>query len=73
MTTEYDYERQAWTVDGRYVRCGHPDSMGCQCYGRVHEGEPAAAGTFAFDEDPADDTPLRAGLRQILASPWVQR
>ena len=39
--TRYDYERQAWVVDGRYVRCGHPAEMDCQCYGRLHEGEPA--------------------------------
>ena len=33
----YDYDRQAWVVDGRYVRCGHLDD--CDCYGRLHEGE----------------------------------
>lgn len=37
----YDYDRQAWTVDGRYVRCGHPETMQCGCYGREHEGEQA--------------------------------
>ncbi|MCP3678985.1 MAG: hypothetical protein GY782_01290 [Gammaproteobacteria bacterium] len=37
----YDYEKQVWIVDGRYVRCGHPDSMDCGCYGRTHEGEEA--------------------------------
>ena len=36
----FDYERQAWVVDGRYVRCGHETA--CQCYGRLHEGEQAA-------------------------------
>ena len=35
----YDYDRQAWVVDGRYVRCGHPDP--CNCYGKTHEGESA--------------------------------
>ena len=35
----YDYEKQAWVVDGKYVRCGHPDEMNCGCYGREHEGE----------------------------------
>jgi len=35
----YDYERQAWVKNGRYVRCGHPASMDCGCYGREHEGE----------------------------------
>ena len=35
----YDYENQAWILNGRYVRCGHPESMDCGCYGRAHEGE----------------------------------
>jgi len=35
----FDYERQAWIKDGKYVRCGHPESMDCGCYGRLHEGE----------------------------------
>ena len=35
----YDYDRQAWVSDGRYVRCGHPQSMDCKCYGKEHEGE----------------------------------
>ena len=34
----FDYERQAWVVNGLYVRCGHPGS--CACYGKLHEGEP---------------------------------
>ena len=37
--TRYDYGRQAWIRDERYVRCGHPASMQCSCYGRLHEGE----------------------------------
>lgn len=35
----YDYDNQAWVVDGKYIRCGHPDSMSCGCYGRLHAGE----------------------------------
>ena len=35
----YDYARQARYVGGVYVRCGHPDAMACDCYGRLHEGE----------------------------------
>ena len=35
----YDYENQAWVVDGKYVRCGHPENMKCGCCGREHEGE----------------------------------
>jgi hypothetical protein len=34
----FDYEHQAWYKDGKYVRCGHPDAMGCECFGRIHEG-----------------------------------
>lgn len=37
--TYFDYERQAWVDDGKYVRCGH--TTPCQCYGTLHEGEPA--------------------------------
>ena len=36
----YDYTRQAWVIDGKYVRCGHPERMNCGCYGKAHEGEP---------------------------------
>jgi hypothetical protein len=35
----YDYEKQAWVINGKYIRCGHPESMKCTCYGRLHEGE----------------------------------
>ena len=35
--TEFDYENQAWVVDGIYVRCGHQTE--CGCYGTKHEGE----------------------------------
>jgi hypothetical protein len=42
MESIYDYTNQAGTVDGRYVRCGHPAGMRCACYGRVHEGEEIA-------------------------------
>ena len=37
----YDYDNQAWVLDGCYVRCGHPDGMICDCFGRLHEGEKA--------------------------------
>lgn len=46
----YDYEHQAWVVDGLYQDCGHPQPgtitvfmerfVGCDCYGREHAGEP---------------------------------
>ena len=35
----YDYERQAWVVEGRYVACSHSTAMTCGCYGREHVGE----------------------------------
>lgn len=45
--TQFDYVNQAWTVDGRYVACGHiKDSGGrCQfsCYGTLHAGQPMEA------------------------------
>ena len=37
----YDYENQAWIVNGRYEDCAHPAAMGCECYGRLHAGEAA--------------------------------
>jgi hypothetical protein len=43
LVSGYDYTRQAWVVNGVYVRCGHGTRPGfeveCQCYGRLHEGE----------------------------------
>ena len=35
----YDYENQAWVIEGKYVRCGHPKKMSCRCYGKAHKGE----------------------------------
>lgn len=37
---QFDYDNQAWIVNGRYVRCGHIDDD-CGCYGKAHEGEQA--------------------------------
>jgi hypothetical protein len=44
----FDYVKQAWVKDGKYLRCGHPDStdgrpIKCGCYGRAHEGEETKA------------------------------
>ena len=36
----YDYTRQSWVCDGLYVRCAHPETMDCGCYGKLHAGEP---------------------------------
>jgi len=48
----YDYDRQVWVVDGRYVDCGHPAGMDCQCYGRVHAGEQTVAWTMRCNARP---------------------
>lgn len=38
----YDYKHQAWIDDeGKYVKCNHPESMNCTCYGKLHEGKVA--------------------------------
>ena len=39
----YDYDKQAWYQNGVYVRCGHPESMNCECYGKLHEGQKVSA------------------------------
>jgi len=36
----YDYEKQVWIKDGKYVGCGHKGEE-CDCFGRLHAGEPA--------------------------------
>jgi len=40
MSVQFDYKNQAWVENGVYVRCGHPESMECGCFGRAHAGEP---------------------------------
>lgn len=40
----FDYDNQAWVIDGKYVRCGHRiNDSNCNCYGRIHEGEHVSA------------------------------
>lgn len=39
MSVQFDYKNQAWVENGVYVRCGHPESMECGCFGRAHAGE----------------------------------
>ena len=39
----YDYTNQAWYKNGVYIRCGHPDTMNCECYGKIHEGQKVSA------------------------------
>lgn len=38
----FDYANQAWVINGKYQRCGHPVMFVCDCYGRKHEGETLA-------------------------------
>ncbi len=35
----YDYDKQSYVRHGRWVDCGHPEAMECECYGRLHHGE----------------------------------
>ena len=42
--TSFDYENQCWLVDGIIQRCGHPEGMDCNCYGKAHEGESLTPG-----------------------------
>ena len=49
----YDYDLQVWIVNGRYQGCGHPETMDCRCYGRLHNGETAPP--------PGPEPPLPAG------------
>ena len=37
----YDYDLQVWIKEGKYQDCGHPESMSCGCYGRLHKNEKA--------------------------------
>ena len=39
----FDYDKQAWVVNGRYIRCGHPVGLDCKCYGTLHTGEETRA------------------------------
>jgi hypothetical protein len=38
LVNGFDYEKEAWVEEGKYVRCGHPETMKCGCYGRRFEG-----------------------------------
>ena len=39
----YDYKNQSWVINGKYVACGHPITMDCKCYGKLHAGEDTIA------------------------------
>ena len=46
----FDYDKQSWILDSKYVRCGHPEEMDCQCYGKLHNGEDFR-GEFGSESD----------------------
>jgi hypothetical protein len=52
----FDYDNQAWVENGKYVRCGHPETTNCGCFGREHEGEPVRVSVETLDvfEDSSD-------------------
>jgi hypothetical protein len=39
LVNGYDYKNRAWVINGKYVKCGHPNTMDCNCYGKIHEGK----------------------------------
>jgi len=41
MQTYYDYDNQAWVINGKYSSCNHPEAMECNCYGKEHAGQEA--------------------------------
>lgn len=45
----FDYANQAWVRDGKYVRCGHPETMDCGCYGKAHAGESVSLSIETMD------------------------
>jgi hypothetical protein len=70
----FDYENQAWVADGKYIRCGHPDSMACGCYGKEHEGQPVRVSVETIDLDTEEpfDTP-RELPKRIVGKPIFPR
>lgn len=40
----YDYINQAWVLAGKYVTCGHPEVMDCDCFGRKNVGVQTGTG-----------------------------
>jgi len=63
----FDYEHQAFVLNGKYVRCGHPEAMNCGCYGRLHEGEPATT-----QERGANDMNTIQSTDTRRPTPWGQ-
>ena len=80
----YDYDNQAWVRDGVYVACGHPQAMGCKCYGRLHAGESCYGENKAkwFDDSGnlINEIPKQCiedcsgpGQKDYLVSNWVNK
>lgn len=46
----YDYTNQCWVVNGYYVRCGHPPTIDCGCFGKTHAGIQTAPKGEAYFE-----------------------
>lgn len=63
--TFFDYQNQAWVIGGVYQRCGHPETMGCDCFGRIHAGERAS--WQAIERNKTEQT-VAAGLASVLRS-----
>lgn len=51
---EFDYENQAWMIDGVYQNCGHTPltDFSCGCYGREHQGKTAEQIHNPIPSDP---------------------
>jgi hypothetical protein len=50
----FDYDKQAWVADGKYVRCGHPETMNCKCHGKAHAGESVSLSIETMDLELID-------------------
>lgn len=61
----YDCTHQAWVKDGVYVRCGHPESMMCGCYGRDHAGELSLEREESGKGTERGSTPCLASMRSL--------
>jgi hypothetical protein len=46
-TIDYDYDNQAWIINGKYIRCEHPATMQCRCFGLTHAGLVPSASVLA--------------------------
>jgi len=63
MGSHFDYVNQAWTVDGKYIACSHPESMHCNCYGTMHAGKVAPLENLPTAAMQTDIATLTAAYR----------